>query len=1140
MATAKLETRNSKLSPIDPSVAHPLDRLRGTIRRYVVAEGLLTAAVVLAGWFAVALAVDFGLFKVATWDWVLDAPRWVRLVALLAVVALLVGVIALRIGRRLARELSYPALALVLERRYPKELGDRLITAVELADVDAQAKYGYSGAMIRQTIAEARERVARVPVNDVFNWRRLWVMGFVAVGIVLTVVLVGYAAFAVAAGSGSPVRYGWRFAHVAGTFFDRNVFLDNTPWPRRAHLELVNLPGDELRVGRGAADPVVRARAYRWVVADSATPMGWRPLAWGDLNDRLLGGPVPELPADAVRAAADGGEFAGGPAGWSLDALQATLDDPAVRAKLLAGLHPDAYLAVQNGLGRVFDALDGRAADPAWGRRLRKLDIADRVTLAYAGQSKTGDVTLAPQGGQEFASPVSDLKESVRFVVRAEDFRTTPRAITLVPPPLFTKLTQTQAQPAYLHHAPPQNEGYAALKGRRQLLAEKPLSLTGERTTLTVPAGTELTLTATLDTDLTAAYLLPKVGRVPGAKPGSADPVPLAIGEDKRTVSVAFKGDSRLTGTRVEEGYALDPAGWLVADEVTVAAPSVEFDLVVEQADRVPARRSVLLTVADDQPPAVEVAVDAVRKVGPVYYVTPKAKVPFNPESFVRDDRGLSQVTFEVVQTAEDSDPIKLRRAELRARPFLYLTPPGFAALPATVGGARQAAAVNLLDAADSRKTASLPVAQFVSLLDTLRADGRVETRETFERRLGEPAADADPPVVARVDLKSPDRDVLDVTQLKLGAGAAEVQPRYQLVVNVVASDTNVDTGPKTGRNPEPLRFLVVSEGDLLAEINREEEQLAARLDEALAKLGGLSGARKKWDFVKVQNAAGAGTNNTDNLDSVRVRAADAAQDIGRARDGVQSIVREYRRIYRECQVNDVYEPTRDRFGLFANQIDRVCGENPPGVTEAERRQLAAGALKPRMTFPAAEARVQAVLDALGAGRWADPAAVSDAEQALLLLEQEVSALRKALGELLTKERLVRTLGQVIEQQKRVGRDLERWQEVVGGNLLKKVPELAASGPHALTKGEAKKLKQGINWLQYDKDELVVKLSVADKDGKPVPPDVIGVPAELRLDFEKNQVDFEYEVKAGAAEGEYTITLAPAAGDPVKVVVTVK
>jgi len=49
-------------------------------------------------------------------------------------VGCLIALVAFKIFRRLFKEFSDASVALLLERRYPKELGDRLITAVELAD----------------------------------------------------------------------------------------------------------------------------------------------------------------------------------------------------------------------------------------------------------------------------------------------------------------------------------------------------------------------------------------------------------------------------------------------------------------------------------------------------------------------------------------------------------------------------------------------------------------------------------------------------------------------------------------------------------------------------------------------------------------------------------------------------------------------------------------------------------------------------------------------------------------------------------------------------------------------------------------------------------------------------------------------
>ncbi len=53
-------------------------------------------------------------------------------------------------------------------------------------------------------------------------------------------------------------------------------------------------------------------------------------------------------------------------------------------------------------------------------------------------------------------------------------------------------------------------------------------------------------------------------------------------------------------------------------------------------------------------------------------------------------------------------------------------------------------------------------------------------------------------------------------------------------------------------------------------------------------------------------------------------------------------------------------------------------------------------------------------------------------------------------------------------------------------------------------------------------------------------PGIITVPSELKLNFEKNQFDFTYELRAGNKDGEVTVTLTPEVGKKVEFKVTVK
>ena len=543
----------------DEQVYHPLDHLRGIIRRYVVVEGVLSILIFLGTWFALALLLDYVIFKAFTWDWVVEGGRWIRAVALIIALSLLVSILVFRIVRRLTTEFSYPSLALVLERRYPKVLGDRLITAVEMADVNQAAQYGYSSDMIRQTINEARERVGQVEVNAVFNWRRLRLMALFAVSIPLLVVITAFASHAISTRSFDPVRAGWKLYHVGGIVTERDLLLWNTPWPRRALLELQGDAHDGLRIARDGSPPRVKVKAYQWVIVDRTRPDGWRPLMWSEVTDKLVGMTVPAVPfrslgtpnEPSLRAPALGGvataaametapdenpELSTNADDWTVDAIEERARDHTTAggpdavatppiARLKARMGTEQFQQLQ----AVFAKLDTIASDPSYGRRLRKLDKPQEVTFSYSGVKTAGTGTFTAEGNGEYAGEITGLKENVRFIIKAEDFRTRPTPITLIPPPVLVTLAQTSFQPAYLHYAAPLGEGYSALKGLRQRMPEEKLSLTGDKSIFEVPSGTEVILTGSTEQPITNAWVIPKVGQIPGAKPGSDARVALKL-----------------------------------------------------------------------------------------------------------------------------------------------------------------------------------------------------------------------------------------------------------------------------------------------------------------------------------------------------------------------------------------------------------------------------------------------------------------------------------------------------------------------------------------------------------------------------------------------------------------------------------
>jgi hypothetical protein len=1112
MATVVPETDRNRATP-DPRIVHPLDRLRGTVRRFVVLDGLLAAVLFLVAWFWAGLALDYGLFKVSGFDWVQDAPRWLRAAALIALVVLLMAIVTTWVVLRLTRDLSYPSLALVLEKRYPQILGDRLITAVEMADVDRQARVGYSPQMIRQTIAEAREAVGRVPVHEVFNWRRLWQKLFLAVAVMVALTAVCYGLAAAFGRVTAPGEFAWRTGDVVGIWGERNLLLKDTPWPRRAYLELVDVPAEGLRVGKSDPPPKVRVRAYEWVTADPGTRDGWRPLRWDDLARFGVAAPVSmavteegDWSASAVAQAA----LVGGPR------LPLEKKAVAVRQVGLAGKSADEVFAAFSPeahpeIAAVAERLDGLAAQPSLSRTLRHLAIPSVVTLTYRGLpadpnargrdqgSTSGSVRLTREPGGDFSAEVTGLKESVAFVVRAEDFRTESRDIILVPPPMLTRLSRVESQPAYLFYpAPrvtrpdgtPEPPRFETLKGLRQVLAEKDLSLTGDKSVCSVPAGTELVLTGTTDKPLEKVFLQPRAGKVPGTPPGSTAPVPVPVEND--TFHVRFAGEDRVT-------------------------QSVEFELVMVDPDGVKSTRPVLIQAVDDQAPTVEVVVDVLRKVGNTYLCTPSAQVPFVKESIVRDDAGLSKVEFQFTVTRLEAQVVV--GLQLQAVAGLWAFAPVVPNLGSAFGPTASAVTAAQLGKGEQKQSAALPVAAFERAYQALKAD----TPSRLKQKLAQPPENPDAPAVVRDVKFNLDGDVFDLEaadrllesrgrKLKV-TDPTEVQPRFRIDLEVVATDTNVESGPKQGRGLEPIRLLLVSEPDLLAEIGKDEENLIGKLDEALRT---LNEAQTKLN--QQADRLLSPTPPPEQLLTARVRAEGIIQDVGKSRELSQVVGTEYGRLRREVEFNRV-ALERDADGRLVSKVgQRYLTEIIQPLEQVQANQ-----------FKLAEDSLAAFRDPLLAGVRPDDALLQNARSNLAQLIAALQAIRNRLGESLSVNKLRDDLRKIIDNQKSVAQALDGIRKRQIESLFS--PKIKPGAPIALARGEKKAVRHAIEWNVFDKGQILVRVEPQAGSG-------ITGPGEVTVKDDRN--DFQYELTAGDKPGDYTVRLIPSVGEPVEYKVTVK
>jgi hypothetical protein len=760
---------------IGERIRHPLKRLRGIIRAYISLETLGLVCLFLALWFWIGLILDYGFFQLCGVDWVQVLPWGMRATMLAIILTALVALVATKMLLRFFREFADGPLALILERRYPKELGDRLITAVELADRGIAERYSYSQPMIDETIRAAAERLDRLPVVDVFNWGRLRRLAIRVAVLTIGVYLVGGAGYCLT--RHRPITdFATRFNNVALVWVERNVLLANTIWPRRAFLELINFPASgELKVGRDSPPPPLRVRAVKWVVADIKSPEGWRPLRWKDLNRQILGEPVPRglLPESWQE--------------WTLDQLELELQKPEASVGLGDKITE---------LSDLITRLETRVDSPRMERLVRKLVIPEKVVVYYRGETTRSEQTLKKQSDNEYSGILSDLRESVRFTVNGEDYYTPYKDIVVVPPPSLVELSRDEEQPAYIYHRPPAGAGPGFLRGKKQHFTDIPVSLSGSASRIEVPAGTNVVLKGTTDKPL----------RTPGGmqirpKEGSA-PVSARVRETSD-----FSFEARF-------------------ENVT---STVDFAFELNDTDNVIGLRPVVIRPTDDAPPDVDVQVEYIRRTNQGYIVTPLAGIPFGGK--VRDDHGLDKLEFVYELTPLDV-PAQMPLGP--AVSVLSTLPGGLAGnlLSAAYLSCLEPLSRSLAESA-VRPAQAVSVESFRRRLAGIQQE--VPPAE-WEKRLTEKPANG---LLKDFNFDPDEKEsTFNVEQLGLRVSdEGKTQPKYRMRLGLVATDNNVETGPGVSSSKEKFTFLIVSENELLLEIAKEEEGLHLKLEDTINKL---------------------------------------------------------------------------------------------------------------------------------------------------------------------------------------------------------------------------------------------------------------------------------------------------------------
>lgn len=983
-------------------IRHPLQALRGYIRTYVLLEGLAVAILFLALWFWITLALDYGLFAirldaglfaVGWFDWIKTLDRNFepasalttrRLLLGLIVVAFLV-VVLFKVVRRLLVEFSDRSLALVLERRFPQLLGDRLITAVELANPKVAEKYGFSQDMVDYTIRTAAQRVGQLPIRDVFNWSRLyrqWGLVFACTfGIYLLVMgtTMGYYALATEI---PPTAAFSDFNRVSSIWSKRQALLQpRVYWPTRSYVEVVRFqesaehPG-QMRVARDQSRPDVKARAYEWVIFDPDSPEGVRPLKIADLPDWLdeqtLAVPLPadwphwlvdldNLDSRVPNTLVEGRGWDHKKAGyvrqqlypqgerslvraeleqagalqavdnlldwhaWSVDELVYQLDEGDVR-RAMRDHNPKALQAFETLLERLEDLAGDRGNN--W--TVRRLTIPAEVSVYYRGDKTKSSSTHPRQPGNKYLIGLNELKESVRFWVQGENFFTPPRWIELVPPPGLQQLHLHKEEPAYLYYRL-QGEP-AKLKGETQVFHNIPVNPSAPFVRITdVSVGAKIELTGQAARKLKEGVRVEAVPKGSQKTRGGQVPaVPVRLDADGITFHLALE---QLTQPQ-------------------------EFLLLFTDLDNVEGRRHIVIEPKVDAPPVEDRTVEltaVLRKpriqLGSTsssaldgYLITPEALLPF--QGIFRDDQGLAKldwlyeyepVEFELLteRTATTGNAAKTTRAARGPKSPVVeraaAVVSGFQTMPGGLGQSWLAPLqwpligryiqLDLAEAAQKIVQERLPLERFQNKTDLLLNQHAVTWQQFQQRRTG--------PAPAPFLLQSwllDQEEGFDVRKNLPKLKSKEAQLHYRLTLQTAATDSNIESGPGVTLSRSPVTFLVVSENELLAQILLQEEEIRERLEKAVQKL------RDGKTALEDQIGKLSDTSQLKQISLVGLR----VDEIRKAAQESATVAREahtdYRRILQELEINrvqqDKIDNVRDSIVRPLEEITNLGGGN--------------------------------------------------------------------------------------------------------------------------------------------------------------------------------------------------------------------
>jgi hypothetical protein len=325
-------------------------------------------------------------------------------------------------------------------------------------------------------------------------------------------------------------------------------------------------------------------------------------------------------------------------------------------------------------------------------------------------------------------------------------------------------------------------------------------------------------------------------------------------------------------------------------------------------------------------------------------------------------------------------------------------------------------------------------------------------------------------------------------------ASEAEAQRTYLLTLNVVAVDTNVEAAkPGVGQNKETMVFKLVSDGELLTEIAREETSLAEKLEDAIRRLADVDSK------LRSMVARIPGLNQPEQFLPEQTRANELAEQLSKAKDVTAEVFTDYSRILKEFRVNRLPKHLIDQMNekVVAKLGDALATD-----------------------FPGVEGDYGRFHGELSGNRQPPAELVFGLQQKIVVLLNKLRDIRGGIGQGLDLKRIITQLETLIKGrlEDQLVLDVIRAGEE---NKLKQITVTPPSAPVSVVAGQKATVRVPAAIGPLYNGDFKLKL-------EPSPGSELKVSESITL--KEDDRDFTVEIAAGFSKGMHWIRVTPDVG----------